>query len=222
MMFSRRQSSFLFRIPFPPFGHSTTFPFPFGHHPPFANLIPTFPFTNQSHFLHSSNNNLSISPHNQSTPHKMFHLSEEVQNALHSGGPIVALESALITHGLQNPLNSRWSTFLIIAEYWIMKHIPFSTFYFTLFCVSVLASVWSKLSVRRVPSLPQSLWWMAKLEWELVRRNWKELEHRIWMEMGWMGGWKFPSGTFQIALSKRLIMAKFWGIFSRGNVLFQM
>ena len=116
MMFFRRQSSFLFRIPFPPFGHSTIFPLPFGH-PPAVNFLSTFPFTNQSHFLHSSNNNLSISPHNHqktSIPHKMFRLSDEVQNALHSGGPIVALESALITHGLQNPHNFRWLKFMEI------------------------------------------------------------------------------------------------------------
>jgi len=45
-------------------------------------------------------------------PDSVFHVSDEVSSAVHDGKPVVALESAIITHGLPYPANIEYNILL--------------------------------------------------------------------------------------------------------------
>ena len=45
-------------------------------------------------------------------PDSVFHISDEVSSAVHYGKPVVALESAIITHGLPYPVNIEYDVLL--------------------------------------------------------------------------------------------------------------
>jgi len=52
-------------------------------------------------------------------PDTVFRISNEVASALHDGKPVVALESAIVTHGLPYPVNIECDIFLIYCFHFL-------------------------------------------------------------------------------------------------------
>jgi len=45
-------------------------------------------------------------------PYSILRISDEVSSAVRDGKPVVALESAIITHGMPYPINLEWENVL--------------------------------------------------------------------------------------------------------------
>jgi len=74
----------------------------------------------------------------RSIPDSIFRISDEVSCTLHDGNPVVALESAIITHGMPYPVNLEY----VVLNFRVIFYNNYQT-YLTVLCQRIIVhSVW--------------------------------------------------------------------------------